>query len=571
MGDVGRILVSPRQPSPNGPLRVVAAFEASAGADTLAVIDERGDIVVRTDDTRGVGPRFWVASMDHAKPGKYKAIVSGAQGVVACAQVTVPAKPRGPRTSDWRIERRWDAATEDLYSAWVEALFDAPLDAQPSWHALHELTRDATRNLLHDHLGRREDDPSPRAPAIQPDCADLPYFLRAYFAYKVGLPFGFSSCSRGGKTSSPRCPETHTQADVTIDTERYGFSTFLQTDVANGVHSGNGRVEATRDEGDYYPVALRSESLRPGAVYADPYGHMLVIAKRVAETPSSGGILFAVDGQPDNTISRRRFWRGNFLFALGPGLGGPGFKRFRPVVGVNTPRSLKNDEITKNTSYGDYATEQYDLGVEGFYDRMEDVLSPTPRDPARALVETIQALEEQVRGRIVSVDSGEKHHAESPKTIDMPKGSSIFETTGAWEDYSTPSRDLRLLIAIDSARSFPERFAKRPERFAPTPGKSVDAMRSELDAIVTHELESRTFRYTRSDGSAWTLRLRDVVERAPALEVAYNPNDCVETRWGAPAGSEESKTCARHAPSTHESAMQKARAWFHDRQRPPRE
>ena len=33
---------------------------------------------------------------------------------------------------------------------------------------------------------------------IRPDCADLPYFLRAYFAFKMGLPYGYSKCSRGG-------------------------------------------------------------------------------------------------------------------------------------------------------------------------------------------------------------------------------------------------------------------------------------------------------------------------------------------------------------------------------------
>ena len=32
---------------------------------------------------------------------------------------------------------------------------------------------------------------------IQPDCADVPYFLRAYFAFKMGLPFGYAKCTRG--------------------------------------------------------------------------------------------------------------------------------------------------------------------------------------------------------------------------------------------------------------------------------------------------------------------------------------------------------------------------------------
>ena len=42
---------------------------------------------------------------------------------------------------------------------------------------------------------------------IRPDCADLPYFLRAYFAFKMGLPFGFSKCSRGGGGRPPYCPQ----------------------------------------------------------------------------------------------------------------------------------------------------------------------------------------------------------------------------------------------------------------------------------------------------------------------------------------------------------------------------
>ncbi len=41
----------------------------------------------------------------------------------------------------------------------------------------------------------------------------------------------------------------------------------------------------------------------------------------------------------------------------------------------------------------------------------------------------------------------------------------------------------------------------------------------------------------------WELRLKDVMSRETALEVAYNPNDCVEQRWGAASGGEEAATC----------------------------
>ena len=36
----------------------------------------------------------------------------------------------------------------------------------------------------------------------------------------------------------------------------------------------------------------------------------------------------------------------------------------------------------------------------------------------------------------------------------------------AWKDFSTSSRDLRLLIAIDVVLGFPDRVARQPERYA---------------------------------------------------------------------------------------------------------
>jgi hypothetical protein len=152
----------------------------------------------------------------------------------------------------------------------------------------------------------------------------------------------------------------------------------------------------------------------------------------------------------------------------------------------------------------------------------------------------------------------------------MPEGETIFETTGEWEDFSTPSRDLRLLVAIDVARQMPARVARRPERFAMPQDRSVDVVRRELEARLERELEQRKVSYTRTDGSAWELSLADVVSRQSALEVAYNPNDCVELRWGALPGSPEAATCASHAPPDQESKMLSYRAWFHDRRRPLR-
>jgi len=76
-----------------------------------------------------------------------------------------------------------------------------------------------------------------------------------------------------------------------------------------------------------------------------------------------------------------------------------------------------------------------------------------------------------------------------------------------------------------------------------------------LQSVLVLELAARKFSYTRSDGSLWTLSLKDVVDRAADLEMAYNLNDCVEVRWGAPTNSDETSTCKRHAPTPQRAKM----------------
>ena len=126
------------------------------------------------------------------------------------------------------------------------------------------------------------------------------------------------------------------------------------------------------------------------------------------------------------------------------------------------------------------------------------------------------------------------------------------------------------IIAIDVVRGFPERVARRPERYAMPKDVSVADVKAELQSVVASEPAARKFTYQCSDGSPWTLAVKDVVDRAPALEMAYNVNDCVELRWGAAEKSEEAATCKRTASGAQRAKMAKYRAWFHERRRPPR-
>jgi hypothetical protein len=603
------VLASPVTPWKGAPLRVVFAMEEPLEGE-LSLVGPDGSVAAKSRDRHGGPPYFWFAEVASPAAGTWQAKLAreGATGECStlvrdiAVQRKEPARPGATAKSVWPVRDTWNRATENLYSAWIEKLFEAPLEEAPSWPALHEVLRDKSRNVLFNHLGLREDE---KGIIIRPDCADLPYFLRAYFAFKMGLPFGYTKCTRGGGGQPPKCPQwwnIQKEEPPPVPPEKKaasgglfglfgepiapppamrlpqrpqglvpGFAFYMGTTVANGVHSGNGRTAAGDDNTDYYPVPLKSETLRPGTVYADPYGHILVIAKRLPQTADAAGVILAVDGQPDGTIARKRFWRGNFLFAQDPALGSPGFKRFRPLVREKGALlRLTNDAIAKNPEYADYSLDQSQLAVEDFYDRMDDVMSPAPLDPIRAMTEAITALEEQVNARVTSVENGRKYHVGGGAEVAMPDGASIFETTGAWEDFATPSRDLRLLIAIDVVRGFPDRVARRPDRYAMPKEKSVAEVKGELESTLASELAARKFSYTRSDGSPWTLALKDVIDRMGALEMAYNLNDCVELRWGAPDASDEASTCKRRAPGTQREKMADYRAWFSERRRPPR-
>ncbi|MGE5367920.1 MAG: hypothetical protein ACM3PO_11750 [Betaproteobacteria bacterium] len=608
------MLAAPFAPWKGAPLRVLVAAEQALGGE-FALIAPDGSVAAKSRERNGGPPYFWIAEVATPAAGTWRATLVREAAPEACRTITreivvsaqKPPRPSMAPGSVWPIRNSWNRATENLFSAWIAKLFDAPLDTEPSWKAWHEVLRDRSRNILFDYLGLGEENVTIN---LRPDCADFAYFLRAYFAYKMGLPFGYSNCSRSGKCyqwfniehpEATRPPPPSEQITASADptpappptllqqmvgeqaapaapataapAKRLGtpsFAEYLRI-VGDVVHSGSVRTSATDDNTDFYFVPLTQETLRPGTVYADPYGHVMMVVRRVPESGGAAGILLAVDAEPDGTVARKRFWRGTFLFAHEPTFGSAGFKHFRPIVrGENGAlRRLTNAQIAKNADYGDFSPEQSQLAVDDFYDRMDAALSPEPLDPFNAMKEAITALEEQVNTRVTSIENGRKYQ-DGHGEITMPDGPAIFATTGAWEDFSTPARDFRLLVAIDVVRGYPDRVARHPERYAMPSGKNVAEVKAELQKVLAAELAGRKFSYTRSDGSAWTLALKDAVERAGDFEMAYNPNDCVELRWGAPENSQEASTCKRHASSAQRTKMTNYRSWFRERHWPAR-
>jgi hypothetical protein len=576
------IWVSPETPLAGAPLRILAVADAGGGGD-LAVTGPDGRRATLASVRRGTAPASLSAELAAPSAGRTRLTWTRGEHVVACREVEVLARAVKPDRAGaakvvWESKRTWDRRVEDLYASWIERLFDAPVEQSLDFRPLHQALRDPARNFLYGHLGLAEDDPKNKAavPAT-PDCADLPYYLRAYFAWKLGLPVGFRDCDRGTDARPPRCTTFYSNEDAPqgkdVKDVLPRVKAFLRL-MSNRVQSGSARTALDDERTDYYPVRLDRKSLRPGTVYADPYGHVMMIVKWVDQTREHGGLLLAVDGQPDTSVGRKRFWEGTFLFTNDTKSAGPGFKAFRPLVhaasGALEP--LGNAAIggADDAGHAPFSVEQSKLTPDEFYARMGKLINPAGLDPVAAYGETLDALVEQMQVRVGSVDNGEKYMRENGNpVVPMPEGAKIFETTGPWEDYATPSRDMRLIIAMNVLLGLPERVVRHPELFN-LGGRKAAAASDELRKLHAKRVAERGVEYHRSDGSPFKLTVADLLARKTALEIAYNPNDCVETRWGAAPGTPEASTCTRHVPADQQARMAEVRAWFHDARRPPR-
>src|ERR1700722_19125746 len=210
-GDAAEVTVlpSPLAPWKGAPLRVMVVSEKPIEG-VLSLVAPDGSVAAKSPDRHGGAPYSWFAEVAEPAAGTWHATLALDRATAECStitrDITVSArKPEPvaiPAGAFWKVRDSWNSTTETLFSAWIEKLFDAPPDQSLSWKAWHEVLRDRSRNFLFNYLGRGEDNVQT---SLRPDCADFAYFLRAYFAYKMGLPFGYSNCSRGMGGKPPRC------------------------------------------------------------------------------------------------------------------------------------------------------------------------------------------------------------------------------------------------------------------------------------------------------------------------------------------------------------------------------
>lgn len=570
---VSALLVSPANPGPGEIFRVLATGGSAVQSANLSVGSPSG-IIEPNNHRSGTGRPFWqIAEFKAGAAGKYQVTLRTNNSTVVQIDFNVTNKPVQAGSSVvWNTLKGWDSGMEDLYSAWINALF-CDADERASWKALDQVTQNKERNFLYNHLSLNEDNAEEKNRVMmQPDCADNPFYLRAYFAWKLGLPFGYHECDRGTLGRAP-----HTGRWVTNESGSSGstavrkFNVFIRQ-VMNGVHSGTARTALSDENSDYYPVPLLADALRPGIVYADPYGHTLILVNRIPQSGSTPGVLLSVDAQPDGTVGIKRFWKGNFLFNTSEVVGEPGFKAFRPIVAVGgKQRLLTSKEINSNPGYVPFSLQQKGMGSNAFYHAMERIINPKPLDPETALLDLVQALHEQLVVRITSVSNGEEYMKSHPgQVVGMPgSAAGVFQAGGQWEDFSTPNRDLRLLIAMDAVLDFPAKVQRSPEDYKLPLLQSPEHVKKNLEELLARKMSELSITYIRTNGVNQNLTLGEILRRKEAFEMAYNPNDGIEIRWGAPENSEERSSCKRRVPGNQLEKMKSVKVWFSKRLHPP--
>jgi hypothetical protein len=570
---INSLLVLPGNPAPGEEFRILATGGKNIRKAKIVVSGALGELESKISKTGDELPYWRIDDFTGCAAGSYKVTLIVDKKEVQNLEFEIaPRMATVQKGIVWKTIHGWDSRMETIYSAWVNALFQG-CNEQTSWNALHEVTQNPERNFLYNYLSLQEDDPKGKIHVLmEPDCADNPFYLRSYFSWKLGLPFGCHICDRGylGRNPQPFAWMTN-ESSTTKNNPVLAFNSYLRS-VMNWVHSGTARMALDNEKSDYYPVSLERESLRPGTVYADPYGHTLILVSWVPQTKDHPGRLLAVDAQPDKTIAIKRFWKGNFLFNTSEVVGEPGFKAFRPItVSADKLLPIANNSLTDSIGYIPYSLQQRKMESELFYHTMERIINPKPLDPEVAMMDLIQALYEQLLVRVKSVATGEAYLQSHPGTvIPMPShANGVFQAGGQWEDFSTPNRDLRLLIAMDAVLDFPERVAKYPEDYNVPNSSAPEEIKLKLQAFLDKKVTELTISYTRSNGSEQMLTVAEILKRSNAFEVAYNPNDGIEIRWGATENSEERSTCHRQAPANQKKTMESVRKWFTKRLHPP--
>ncbi|NLI77978.1 MAG: hypothetical protein GX442_16260 [Candidatus Riflebacteria bacterium] len=408
---------------------------------------------------------------------------------------------------------RWTDRDERAYEEFVQALGE-------SRHGnLNRFIHDPQANPLYG-----EDD---KKFNLSPDCADLPYLLRAYVAYKLRLPFGWTSeiSTRGGDERYSRGNRPAGERDLDgCDTPQRLFGAVTL------VNSGYYRMAPEIQDSDTYTVKVGRDSIKPGTIYYDPNGHVAVVYQ-----VTDDGRVRMIDAHPDRSISRPWF---GAKFALGNAQSGGGFRRWRPqwysaegrvnrLSNHNLPDFSGTDQYQRGFSFNGMGGLSYYDYVRVRLSNRGDRIRPL-EDFRNMLADVFEDVRYRAEAVNICIQAG-IHRKPHPGALP----SNIYGTDGEWEQYSTPSRDARLKVAFRDLFLRTVGWIRMAETGDPrlVYDGGPQRLAQELLAIYDGLNPGMRVNYINSAGRAVGLTFQDVVQRL--FDLSFDPYHSVELRWGA--------------------------------------
>lgn len=400
-------------------------------------------------------------------------------------------------------------------------------------------------------------------PELPGDCADMAYVLRAYYAWKNGLPFSYQKAMRtadgkredlryssGGNVVAARRQVINSTSDAPAFLKRIGgeVSTAM---FRTHPESGGGRAHD-----DFYTVEISRDGVKPGVLAYDIYGHVGI----VYEVREDGRVL-VVASHPDNSVTRTTYGP-NFMRSK-PALGA-GLKGWRPIhvegAAIDQDGSLKGGKLSAadNDALETFSLEQY-FGTEPhpsgvwhygefryrdrslkYYDFVRRKLAAPDfsYDPVDELRFGLQTICGDLKSRKAAVDTAYFHKVHlKPHPGKLPPN--IFGTYGEWEEYSTPSRDARLKVSFIELRRDVQHLVEDVQAGEPGVVYDGDDVAGDLWTAFEEEKNACTFTYWRSDNTRVRLNLGHAMGRL--WDLSFDPYHCPERRWGATGA--ELETC----------------------------
>lgn len=359
------------------------------------------------------------------------------------------------------------------------------------------------------------------------DCADFPYIVRAYVAYKLRLPFQYMTdiSSGGGDQRYARNIKPtsfKSQNDFTTPQKLFGQLSL--------VNSGYFRMSPKIDESDHYPVKIQRESIVPGTIYYDPNGHVAL----VYQVTEDGRIRF-IDAHPDQSVSRPWF---GAKFAKGSSENVCGFKRWRPIYTVSdgTVRRLNNHNIPDYSANDQYRKSYEYEGNSGlsYFEYVKARLSKQgcTFNPLVEFKNMLEDIHEDVKYRATAVEIAIKKGIDKkPHPGNLPWN--IYGTDGLWEEFSTPSRDARLKTAFRELYERTLHMLKMAETGHPSLMYEGSPKRLAGDLIRMYDglTPQLTVSYKDGTGKTVTLNLHNVAIRL--FDLSFDPYHSIDLRWGA--------------------------------------